>query len=95
LRYFFRPQLFNIFELNSIRSIFNEGFIYVDNRKLDGFLISLQDKNCGKRSCDNCNFCKETADKVIKIDPSRMAQAGKEAGALVDKLVSGEFFHYF
>ena len=95
MRYFFRPQLFNIFELNSIRSIFNDGFIYVDNRTLNGFLPSLQDKGCGINACGNCNFCKETADRVVKIDPNRIAQAEKEAGALVDKLVSGEFFHYF
>ena len=41
--------------------------IYIDNKKLDGFLHFFTENKC-KSDCKNCNYCKKIADKVITED---------------------------
>ena len=38
--------------------------IYIDNRKLDGFIKFFKDGHC-TGNCLSCNYCKTIADKVI------------------------------
>lgn len=94
-KFFFRPRLVNIFELIKVKKAFKENAIYIDNRELNGFLESLQDKNCALRFCGDCGWCKEVADKVIKVDKEEIEELIKENKELIDELVSGKLFMYF
>lgn len=96
-KFFFHPFLINIFKLPKIKKVFSniENIFYIDNNKLNGFLVSLQDKNCISKLCNDCNWCKKIADEVIKIDTKRINQAIEERKELIDQLVSGRSFKYF
>lgn len=46
----------------------NRSCVYIDNRKLDGFLEYFIKEDCGLKSCQACNYCSTISEKVIKID---------------------------
>ncbi len=41
--------------------------VYIDNRKLDGFLEFFIQGKC-KQACNECNYCSNVAKQVVKID---------------------------
>jgi collagenase-like PrtC family protease len=92
--YFFHPRLINLFKLTKIRNMFDylEKDVYVDNMKLNGFLLSLKDKNCNLDLCDNCLWCKKIADKAVtvKVDPKSI----KKIEDVIADFISGKLFRY-
>jgi len=95
-RFFFHPRLVNIFKLPRIRESFSaiEDCVYIDNKKLDGFLFSLQDKNCSLRLCSDCYWCKGIADKVVRIDEKKISKAIPKMEELLEEFISGKLFQY-
>ncbi len=96
-RFFFRPFSVNIFRLLKLKEIAKEidSIVYIDNRKLDGFLTSLADKDCGKKACSECRWCKEKADEVIKIDKDKLFSKLENLENFLDDFMSGRLFRYF
>lgn len=95
LKFFFHPRLVNIFKLVKIKKIFRENSVYIDNKRLNGFLLLLQDKNCDLRLCRDCGWCKKIADEVVRVDTEEINRAIKENEELIDEFVSGKLFKYF
>lgn len=58
-------------EIKSVRGLGCERkyprHIYIDNRKLDGFIDFFLEKKC-KNNCNDCNYCKMYAKKVIETN---------------------------
>jgi collagenase-like PrtC family protease len=92
LRYFFHPRLVNLFKLKDMKGIFQESGVYIDNRKLDNFLVSLQNKNCDKKLCNDCNYCREVAADAVKIDHRIVNETKAKLEKFIDELVSGSLF---
>lgn len=92
--YFFHPKLVNIFKLVKIKNMFDylEKSVYIDNKKLNGFLLSLQDKNCGSILCDNCLFCKKITDQAVKINVD--LNVVKKIEEVINDFISGNLFRY-
>jgi len=67
IKYFFRPWQVNIFKLYKFKSILTKVPICINNQSLDGFLKHFLDKSCDLISCKNCNFCNDTAKRVVSI----------------------------
>lgn len=76
LKYILQPFKANLFKLkkmadeyNSLRATkeFRESFdIYIDNKKLNGFMDFFYDGKC-HRNCSKCSHCSEFAAKAIKL----------------------------
>ena len=74
LKYLLQPSKINLFkahklvnQLNALRDekVFNESFdLYIDNKKLDGFMDFFHKGNC-HRDCNECNYCNKFADKAV------------------------------
>ena len=74
LKYLLQPNKINLFKahklvgkLKSLRNekAFNESFdIYIDNKKLNGFMDFFYKGNC-HRDCNECNYCNKFAEKAI------------------------------
>jgi len=74
LKYLLQPSKINIFkahklvnQLTTLRSekAFNESFdLYIDNKKLNGFMDFFHKGNCN-RDCNECNYCNKFAEKAI------------------------------
>lgn len=65
---------------------------YIDNRALDGFLSKFVRESCTNMSCDQCGYCREFADRAVRIDPAYQCESLKLAGKLLDDLKSGELW---
>ena len=91
LRYFFRPLLVNIFRLQKGRGLFSSANIYIDNRKLDGFIEYFLNNDCSLRSCRECSYCKNISKEVLKIDSGHQLRDMEE---YISELVSGGMFKY-
>ncbi len=74
LKYLLQPTKINLFkahklvnQLNELREekAFNESFdLYIDNKKLDGFMDFFHKGHC-HRDCNECNYCNKFAEKAI------------------------------
>jgi len=92
LRYFLRPLLVNIFRLQKGRGLFSGTRIYIDNNKLDGFINHFLSSDCSLRSCQECTYCQNVSNEVLKIYPDDQL---KRMDKYISELVSGDMFKYF
>lgn len=94
LKYFFHPCKVNIFKLAGLRKKIGDYNIYIDNNKLGGFIEALQEKNCDMRSCQDCDWCREVASRVIRVDPAHLNAAAKQTGDVLREIESGQIYNY-
>lgn len=66
--------------------------VYIDNRALDGFFEALLKIGCSGTACGKCCFCRETAERVVRINPEFRESALTLAKDLEQELHSGTFF---
>ena len=92
-KYFFRPHLVNIFKLLKMKERIEEDTVYIDNQKLDGFLVALQRQECGSKDCKKCSWCNEIADNAVKVDPIKAESALNALHGLLDDFESGTLFN--
>ena len=96
LKFFLRPQMANIFKLIKIKKLFPsmKNIVYIDNKKLNGFLLSLQNKKCDLMLCDKCQFCANIAAEAVVVDGARTNELIKDMEEFVDECTSGKLFKY-
>ncbi|MBL7196775.1 MAG: U32 family peptidase [Candidatus Omnitrophica bacterium] len=94
LRYFFRPFSVNIGRLFKNRKILTNIGVYIDNRKLDGFLFHFLNHDCSLTSCKECGYCEEVAKRVVKIDADLQLQGSDRYCEYLEDLISGRMFRY-
>jgi collagenase-like PrtC family protease len=64
--------------------------VFIDNRALDGFLDEVRSHDCDATRCEECAYCQEVADRVVRIDPHYREKTLALAKRLSLGLVSGE-----
>ncbi len=64
--YMFNPFTMNIFRVLSLSGLLSKLDIYIDNKKLDGFIENIP-VGCNPDSCDACGYCGSIAEKEVKI----------------------------
>ncbi|MBU3933662.1 MAG: U32 family peptidase [Candidatus Omnitrophica bacterium] len=94
-RYFFKPFRVNIFKFYKARKFLGADKIYINNRDLDGFLQFFLNNNCSLISCQECNYCEETASRAINISPEYMRSHREKYKDFLDNLINGKLFRYF
>jgi len=92
LKYFFHPFTVNLFKILKHRGVIKDIEVYIDNAKLDGFINYFFEEDCRYKSCKECGYCQEIADKVVRISPEYREKTAKEYGAFLNEIVSGEIF---
>jgi hypothetical protein len=48
--------------------------IYIDNRKLDGFIEGIKTRDCDLLDCRECGYCRQWADQIVQVDPTYRAE---------------------
>lgn len=66
--------------------------IYIDNRKLDDFIVRFKSVGCRNVNCDACNHCDEFAKKAITINPEYQAECLTLHQEVDELLESGKLF---
>lgn len=74
VKYLFQPSKVNVFKVKKLMdhlsmlrgdAEFNESFnLYIDNKKLDGFMDFFYRGHCS-RDCDSCSYCDKAAEKAV------------------------------
>lgn len=96
LKYFFHPRRINIFKLGKFKTMAKalKDLVYIDNQKLDGFLLSLQDKQCDKKLCAECGWCAQKAREAVRVDSNRVERGLKIVEDIREEFLSGSLFSY-
>jgi len=95
LRFFLHPLHINIFKLIKFKQLFSDIGIYVDNRKLDGFLDYFFEGKCKSDDCEGCNYCRNVAESVVRIDNMYKERTERVFKEIIDSLTKGDIFRYF
>lgn len=96
LKFFLRPQLVNVFKLIKMKKLFTsiKDNIYIDNKKLDGFILSLQNKKCDLMLCDKCQWCAHIAAETVMVDSAKTYEASRHMEEFIEECTSGKLFKY-
>ncbi len=93
-KYFFHPFAVNIFKLIQKRNLVSDMQVYIDNKKLDGFINHFLNSDCRSKSCNDCNYCKKIAERAVKIDPVYREKIVKQYEEILNDIISGGVFKY-
>jgi collagenase-like PrtC family protease len=105
LKFLFRPALVNPARMlllkrladlrNMTRPVTGPPPVIVDNRALDGFMERFRESGCRDLECDTCRWCHEFAEKAVRVDETRRAEALAAYGELFRSLDGGDMWRYF
>ena len=97
-KYFFRPELARLSGLKKLKKLAERrGMlaplagdpVYIDNRKLDGFLAGLKDKDCRNTDCARCGYCAAWTAKAVSIDEAYRSELLRLYGEAFSDMHSG------
>ena len=93
LRYFFRPFTVNVIKLRKFSGLLNN-CVYIDNKKLDGFIEGIMGKDCSRLLCEDCGYCLDKAKESILIDEELNIKMKARYAECLQEVISGELFGY-
>lgn len=68
--------------------------VFIDNKKLDGFLERFTKNSCRDISCEECRYCHKIADDVVKVDESYKNDCLGLHKKIDESLISGSLWKY-
>lgn len=94
--YYFHPFKINILKLFKKRKMLTlDAKVYIDNKKLDGFIEHFLEKSCYDISCEECGYCEDIAKKTVKIlDEGEYNLLRESYRKYRDEIISGSLFKY-
>jgi len=94
-KHFFHPFSANIFMVPKLRYLLKKIEVFIDNKALDGFINFFLTHNCQVMSCEDCGYCREISERVVKIDKDYQNKICQEYRKFLGALYSGRAFRYF
>lgn len=101
-RYFFKPGQVNIAKVFKIDALCRHMSLlyprrgkpplYLDNRKMDGFIDRFLAKSCIDVDCEKCRYCHEFAERALTIEPAFREQALERYRDLFADMHGGAFW---
>lgn len=91
LKYFFHPFESNIFAIPQLKTIVQDLNIYIDNRKLDGFIKKFMEQDCDAEVCSDCQYCDQVAKEVIQYDREYLERLKSFYRGFLNNLAKGKF----
>lgn len=88
-----RNDLIEPEKMEQVMAVLREPFpgrVYMDNRKLDGFLEHFKKTDCFRMDCNPCGYCESVARKVISMDEQWRKEMISRFDQALDMLVTGE-----
>lgn len=93
-RYFLRPFSVNIFKLLKFRRLLDDS-VYIDNKKLEGFLEGIKNIDCRGLLCEECGWCRKYFEKAVTVDEEASKRIKNNYRESLENVVSGDIFRYF
>ena len=105
LQYFLKPRRLNVFRASRLVSMGRRmGLLYpmrkqrpplyLDNRKLDGFMDRFLSAGCVDVDCEDCRYCHQWADDTVEIDPDYREDVLGAYRGLFEDMNTGRFWEY-
>jgi collagenase-like PrtC family protease len=97
-KYFFRPGDIKLTRLMKIRGLaLKRGLlgspegepVYIDNKKLGGFLDGFREKDCRTTDCSSCGHCERYMRKAVRVEKEFRTGVLEEYGKIFDDMDSG------
>ncbi len=66
--------------------------VYIDNRRLDGFLEQVWKNRCSVKKCTECGYCEKIASKIVEIDTQYRSKTLSLADELHEHLHNGSLW---
>ena len=63
--------------------------VYIDNKRLDGFLQGVASRGCSPATCANCDYCREWRERCVTVSESSRREILAAAGKLDTGLLDG------
>jgi len=93
LKYYFKPFSINFFKLKKLRdALIQKTDIQINNKDLKDFLIHFKSHDCNETPCEDCDYCRNIAEKFVKLDTNKRKEYLQKYQAIIKELHSGEFF---
>ena len=94
VRQLLRPEHVNLKTLELLKRLgAAEDLVYIDNRKLDGFLDFFKKNSCEDYMCDeDCHHCEVFAKKAVNVKREKVDQRVRDFQAMFDMLGDGTAF---
>lgn len=82
-----------LLKLKEQKAYYKHMGIYIDNKKLDGFVDHFISKSCNNTVCEECRYCEKWSKQVISVtNPEQKKEAQQTFDYIVKNLTSGELF---
>ena len=101
-KYFFKPGQFNVTKIPTLMKLGKkQGLLYplkgraplyLDNRKLDGFIDRFLKTSCTDVDCESCLYCHRYADEGVRIDPQWREEVLSSYRKLFEDMNDGSFW---
>lgn len=102
IKYFIKPKAVNLLKFLKVVRFGEKGSVlfplrgenpvYIDNRKLDGFIDFFRTHGCQSTDCESCRYCHRVADEVVRIDPEWKKEMLAIYEELLGEIYSGTFW---
>ena len=102
VKYFFKPTQLNVTKVPKLSKLGKrmgllyprkgKSPLYLDNRKMDGFMDRFFQKSCIDVDCETCNYCHRFAERALTIDPEYRRDVLAQYRDLFEDLHTGSFF---
>lgn len=102
VKYFFKPSQVNITKIPKLARLGKKmgllyprqgaSGLYLDNRKLDGFIDRFLKQSCIDVDCESCRWCHKFAEKALTIDPAYRESVLSQYRDLFSDMHDGSFF---
>jgi collagenase-like PrtC family protease len=66
--------------------------VYIENRKLDGFMDRFLNKGCKDVDCESCRYCHDWAERSVAIDEAHRERCSQLYEQVFDDLHSGRMW---
>lgn len=96
MEYFNKPEHVNVPMIAQVGGLMDfalRDFIYIDNRKLDGFIEFFQQNDtCRNKDCSQCGYCRKVFEKSTRFDATEAEMRRKGFESFIQAMLNGDVF---
>lgn len=90
-KYFFHPFKTNMFSIFRFVRLMEDIKVYIDNKKLGGFIKKFIDEDCSLKDCSRCLYCDKIAKEVVSYDREKIEWLRKRYKDFLDNFIKGRY----
>ena len=104
-KYFLRPNQVNLAQFTKVVDYGKKSSmlyprqgdnpVYIDNRKLDGFMDRFEKLGCEELDCEDCRYCHKWAEKSVHFDQEWRKEMTETFDDVLDDLHSGTLWESY